>query len=251
MADQIVPFYLVVDENDPTRGSFVNGLNALPSVLTGLAAQYPVVDARTRLCKLGFGQGARVIRSLAPPSAPAGWKFTARTSNGGDYREAFSLLAATIFDDARKLEREKVAVTQPAVYFVTGNEPVGEWLSAYRALLGTWSPHVFAFGYGNVKAKTIQQVATVRAHLVDRPPQAEEAAAAINAMLANALLGAARSSEKGNSASGEVSPYNNPPSRASRSSPGSSPSSTPSPTPRPTTAPPSASGGGDPWPGPG
>src|SRR3984957_15479763 len=69
MADQIVPFYLVVDENDPTRGSFVNGLNALPSVLTGLAAQYPVVDARTRLCKLGFGQGARVIRAPAAPPA--------------------------------------------------------------------------------------------------------------------------------------------------------------------------------------
>jgi uncharacterized protein YegL/serine/threonine protein phosphatase PrpC len=169
MADQIVPFYLVVDENVPERDALLSTVSACKYYFSTAAKEKPLSQDLTRLCVIGFSRDARIVLPLSRPAAFATeGTLSSRPSAGSCYGAAFRLLKATIARDAAVLTDGQAKVSQPVVFFVSGNASADDWLPAHRQLLGSsWPPAILAFGYGAADAETLAQVANGRAFKLD------------------------------------------------------------------------------------
>ena len=169
MSQQVLPFYLVCDESGSMSGAPLQAINdSLPKIHSEIGSN-PVVADKTKFCLIGFSDTAQVLLPLSDlstiSSIPA-----LQVAGGTNYSAAFDLLYDTIAEDVTKLKANGDQVYRPAVFFLSDGQPGDSWASAYKRVTDpAWSmhPNVLAFGFGQIDAATLQQVATVRAFIAD------------------------------------------------------------------------------------
>jgi uncharacterized protein YegL len=174
---QILPFYLVCDESGSMSGDPLDAINdSLPKIHTEIGSN-PVVADKTKFALLGFSDYAELVLPLSNLSEIT--SIPALTVKGGtNYSSAFDLLYDTITEDVRQLKANGDQVYRPAVFFLSDGQPGDKWEGSYKRLIDpTWiyHPNVLAFGFGDVDATTLQQVATVRAFIADGSMGPDEA----------------------------------------------------------------------------
>ncbi|MBX6169755.1 MAG: VWA domain-containing protein [Thermobispora bispora] len=198
MSEQVLPFYLVCDESYSMEGPPLDAINQeLPEIYREIASN-PVVADRARLGIIGFSDRAEVLLPLSdlndvhsiPQLAPRG---------GTNYGAAFALLKSTIEQDVQALKQAGHRPYRPCVFFLTDGQPTYEWHQEYRSLTDPgFPPHptILAFGFGDVDATTLQQVATFRAFIANddiSPAQAlrEFAKQLLNSVVQSAVASSA------------------------------------------------------------
>jgi uncharacterized protein YegL len=176
MADQIDPFYLVVDENVSVAGDPVGIINASLSGFFG-GVDYKPLSSGIRLCLIGFSLDARVILPLRRAGAAvADARFRPVLPSSSHYGDAFVLLTLTIAADISRLGAVKGQVSPPTIFFITGNGPADDWQAAYLRLRNVHpQSEIIPFGYGKADSKTLQQIATMRAYVRSGPQKQDKA----------------------------------------------------------------------------
>jgi uncharacterized protein YegL len=169
MSEQVLPFYLVCDESYSMQGPPLDAINQeLPLIYQEIASN-PVVADRARLGIIGFSTTAEVLLPLAdlndvlsiPQLSPRG---------ATNYGAAFSLLKQTIEQDIAALKQSGHTPYRPTVFFLTDGLPTDQWHVEHKNLVDRdfkAYPTVLAFGFGDVDATTLQQIATFRAFIAD------------------------------------------------------------------------------------
>ncbi|WP_327104881.1 vWA domain-containing protein [Nonomuraea glycinis] len=169
MSEQVLPFYLVCDESYSMQGPPLEAINQeLPLIYQEIASN-PVVADRARLGIIGFSTTAEVLLPLAdlndvhsiPQLTPRG---------ATNYGAAFSLLKQTIEQDIAALKQSGHTPYRPTVFFLTDGLPTDQWHVEHKNLVDRdfkAYPTILAFGFGDVDATTLQQIATFRAFIAD------------------------------------------------------------------------------------
>lgn len=169
MSEQVLPFYLVCDESYSMQGPPLDAINQqLPLIYQEIASN-PVVADRARLGIIGFSTTAEVLLPLAdlndvlsiPQLSPRG---------ATNYGAAFSLLKQTIEQDIAALKQAGHTPYRPTVFFLTDGLPTDQWHVEHKNLVDRdfkAYPTILAFGFGDVDATTLQQIATFRAFIAD------------------------------------------------------------------------------------
>lgn len=202
MSEQVLPFYLVCDESLSMSGAPIDAINqSLPELHTEIGSN-PVVADKTRFCLISFNHQAEVLLPLADLSDVS--KMPELTADGGtSFSSAFALLRNTIEQDVARLKGAGHQVLRPAVFFLTDGQPNDtDWEDAYKRVTDpSWGPHpnILAFGFGNADAKTLQQVATIRAFISD---QSLSPAQALNEFAQSLIRSIVRSGSSGGSGGG-------------------------------------------------
>ncbi len=140
----------------------------LPLIYQEIASN-PVVADRARLGIIGFSTTAEVLLPLAdlndvhsiPQLTPRG---------ATNYGAAFSLLKQTIEQDIAALKQSGHTPYRPTVFFLTDGLPTDQWHVEHKNLVDRAFkayPTILAFGFGDVDATTLQQIATFRAFIAD------------------------------------------------------------------------------------
>ena len=118
---------------------------------------------------VGFGETpqlcSRCCRWTNLPSCPA-----AARAPGTDFGPAFAFLRDTIDRDVDRLERHRLRVHRPLVFFLSDGQPTDPvtWPAAFAALTDpTWArrPDVIAFGVGDADADALGRIGTFRMYL--------------------------------------------------------------------------------------
>ncbi|WP_119726593.1 vWA domain-containing protein [Thermomonospora amylolytica] len=171
MSQQVLPFYLVCDESYSMAGEPIDEINnSLPEIHHEIGGN-PVVADKTRFCLITFNHEAYVQLPLSDLSEVTSMPALV-PSGGTSYGTVFDLLRDTIDKDIAALKAVGHQVLRPAVFFLTDGQPndTADWPTAYKRIIDpNWGPrpNILAFGFGQVDATTIQQVATVRGFIMD------------------------------------------------------------------------------------
>ena len=150
--------------------------DSLPKIHTEIGSN-PVVADKTKFALVGFSDYAELVLPLSNLSEIT--SIPALTVKGGtNYSSAFDLLYDTIAEDVKSLRANGDQVYRPAVFFLSDGQPGDNWEGAYKRLIDpnwTYHPNILAFGFGDVDATTLQQVATARAFVADGSMGPDEA----------------------------------------------------------------------------
>lgn len=155
--------YILADES-ASMGKYESELNnGLASLNETLRAE-PMVAAKIRLSVLGFSDNVVVRMAMADLR---GLRTVPRLQIRGstNYRAAFDDLLRRIPSDIGTIKRNGYSVHRPAVFFLSDGQPNdGRWYAPHGRLTDRTqtaaAPNIIAFGIGDVKAKTILEVAT-------------------------------------------------------------------------------------------
>jgi len=190
MSEQVLPFYLVCDESYSMQGEALDAINQeLPKIYQEIASN-PVVADRARLGIIGFSTTAEVLLPLAdlnelqsiPQLTPRGMT---------SYGAAFALLRQTIEQDIKSLKQAGHTPYRPTVFFLTDGQPTDDWHAEHQNLISpSFPPHptILAFGFGEVEAGTLQQVATFRAFVANAGVQPSQALREFAKQLLNSVV---------------------------------------------------------------
>lgn len=158
----LLPAYFVADES----GSMQGEMEALNQGLTGLhdtVSMDGMMAAKVRLSVIGFADDGichlplsdlREVRQMPRLSV----------RGGTSYGNAFKELRKRIVGDINDLKRQGYRVHRPVVFFLTDGQPTDDhWRDDLDDLTGQdfkQRPNVITFGFGEVDAETLVEVAT-------------------------------------------------------------------------------------------
>jgi uncharacterized protein YegL len=122
------------------------------------------------LCSVvGFAETPHVVQPLFPMDDLAALP-SPRACAGTNFGPVFTFLRSAIDQDVRSLERHRLRVHRPLVFFLTDGRPTDPvtWPSAFASLTDpAWArrPRVAAFGVGDVDQDALGRIGTFRTYL--------------------------------------------------------------------------------------
>jgi uncharacterized protein YegL len=160
----LLPVYVLADESYSLLDHAEDLNHGLVSLYEALRAE-PMIAAKVRLSILGFSDDVEVRLALADlrdvENVPE-----LRIRNNTNYQAVFTDLLTRIPQDVEMLKSSDYLVHRPAVFFLSDGQPNDDsnWLEPRERLINRTitpaAPNIVAFGIGEVKSKTIRQVAT-------------------------------------------------------------------------------------------
>ncbi|WP_410595367.1 vWA domain-containing protein [Amycolatopsis sp. lyj-23] len=168
MGSDVLPCYVACDVSLSMTDHIAElntGLREFRGAVHGDAS----IAGRVFCSVVGFGERPRVVQSLLPmddlaevpgPGACAGTNFG----------PVFTFLRAEIDRDVRTLERHRLVVHRPLVFFLSDGQPTDPvtWPVAFAALTDpAWPfhPRVVTFGVGDADEESLDRIGTFRTFL--------------------------------------------------------------------------------------
>ena len=165
MGSDVLPCYVVCD----VSLSMADHIDELNTGLREFRGAVHAVTDRVLCSVIGFGEEPHVVQplysmdeldALPPPGASAGTNFG----------PVFTFLRSVIDADAALLEKHRVRVHRPVVFFLSDGQPTDPvtWPSAFESLTDpAWPrrPRVVTFGVGDADEEALGRIGTFRTYL--------------------------------------------------------------------------------------
>lgn len=164
----MVPCYVVCDFS-LSMTDYIGDVSAGLREFRGAAHADPVAAARIRVCVIGVADTPWVLHPLRPAAELP--DLAGRSPSAGtNFGPVFELLRETIDRDVSALNRNRVTVRRPIVFFVSDGRPTDPWTwpTAFAAIADpTWTarPDVIAFGVGAADPDTLSRIGVDRVFL--------------------------------------------------------------------------------------
>ena len=164
------PFYVLCDESE-TMG--VNGgieaMNSFLPELHAILARNVIVNYMCRFGIIAFSDIAQELLPLSKLSELS--SIPGLVSKGAaNYGEAFAFMREVISRDIRSMKSEGLIVFRPAVFFISGSIPTGDWERSHQSLVDKNSnplaPDIISFGVADAERLIIEKIGINGAHLI-------------------------------------------------------------------------------------
>ena len=188
MREQVWPFYVLCDESE-TMGlnGGIEAINLFLPELHAILAGNVIVNDKCRLGIITFSDIALELMPLSKLSEVS--SVPGLVSKGAaNYGAAFTFMREVISRDVRSLKSEELTVFRPAVFFISGSIPTGDWEKSHQSLVDKNSnlhaPHIISFGAADAERLIIEKIGTKGAHLTGEGIDPYEA---VKAMIENLI----------------------------------------------------------------
>jgi uncharacterized protein YegL len=168
MGSDVLPCYVVCDVS-LSMSDHLDELNTGLREFRGAVHADASVTDRVLCSVVGFGEAPQVVQplylldELAELPAPG-------PCAGTNFGPAFTFLRTVIDDDVRLLEKHRVRVHRPMVFFLSDGQPTDPvtWPAAFAELTDpNWArcPRVVTFGVGDADEDSLGRIGTFRTYL--------------------------------------------------------------------------------------
>ncbi|WP_410669599.1 vWA domain-containing protein [Amycolatopsis sp. cmx-4-68] len=168
MGSDVLPCYVVCDVS-LSMADHLDELNTGLREFRGAVHADASVTDRVLCSLVGFGETPQVVQplylldELAELPAPG-------PCAGTNFGPAFTFLRSVIDDDVRLLEKHRVRVHRPMVFFLSDGQPTDPvtWPAAFAELTDpAWArrPRVVTFGVGDADEDALGRIGTFRTYL--------------------------------------------------------------------------------------
>lgn len=168
MGSDVLPCYVACDVS-LSMTDHIDELNTGLREFRGAVHADASLAGRVFCSVVGFGERPQVVQSLLPMDALAELPEPAPCA-GTNFGPLFTRLRTLIDDDVRALERHRLRVHRPLVFFLSDGQPTDPvtWPPAFASLTDPdwpWCPHVVTFGLGDADQEALNRIGTLRRYL--------------------------------------------------------------------------------------
>jgi uncharacterized protein YegL len=168
MGSDVLPCYVACDVS-LSMTDHIDELNTGLREFRGAVHADASVADRVFCSVVGFGEKPQVVQSLLPMDALAELPEPA-PSAGTNFGPLFTFLRSAIDRDVSALQRHRLVVHRPLVFFLSDGQPTDPvtWPSAFASLTDpAWPrrPHVVTFGLGEADQEALDRIGTYRTYL--------------------------------------------------------------------------------------
>jgi uncharacterized protein YegL len=168
MGSDVLPCYVACDVS-LSMADHIDELNTGLREFRGAVHADASVTDRVLCSVVGFGETPHVVQSLLPMDDLAELP-APRACAGTNFGPAFTFLRSAIDQDVLALERHRLRVHRPMVFFLSDGQPTDPvtWPAAFAVLTDpTWKrrPHMVAFGVGDADEEALGRIGTYRTYL--------------------------------------------------------------------------------------
>ncbi|MGW3959064.1 vWA domain-containing protein [Amycolatopsis sp. NPDC005003] len=168
MGTDVLPCYVACDVS-LSMTDHIDELNAGLREFRGAVHADASAAGRVFCSVIGFGERPQVVQSLLPMDDLAELP-EPRPCAGTNFGPLFTFLRAAIDRDVRALERHRLRIHRPLVFFLSDGQPTDPvtWPFAFASLMDpAWprSPQVVTFGVGDADEEALGRIGTFRRYL--------------------------------------------------------------------------------------
>jgi uncharacterized protein YegL len=168
MGSDVLPCYVACDVS-LSMADHMEELNTGLREFRGAVHADASVADRVFCSVVAFGERPHVVQSLLPMDDLAELP-APRACAGTNFGPAFTFLRSAIDQDVLALERHRLRVHRPVVFFLSDGQPTDPvtWPAAFAVLTDpAWKrrPHVVAFGVGDADEEALGRIGTYRTYL--------------------------------------------------------------------------------------